>query len=106
VITTRARLPKENGECSSPAVIEIAASRRERVISLHISRRRLRTPRVCETNQLDRKTFGHRRAGSVCTYSLSVKNVTSQLERSPLSNSLAIAQGRSSNLFSHISPEK
>jgi hypothetical protein len=41
--------------------------------SLHISRRRLRMPGVCETNQLDRKTFGDCLAVTACTYSLSGK---------------------------------
>jgi hypothetical protein len=67
--------------------------------------------RVCETNQLDRKTFGHCRAGTVCTYSLLRKNLPSQLERSPLrkySGAIVclLLCGRSSNLFNHISPEK
>jgi hypothetical protein len=38
--------------------------------------------RVCEMNQLDRKTYGHPRAGTVCTYSLSGKICRHRLGRS------------------------
>lgn len=38
---------------------------------LHISRRRLRIARICETNQLDWKAFGHCCTVIGCTYSLS-----------------------------------
>lgn len=40
---------------------------------LHVPRRRLRIPRICETSQLDRTAFGHCRTGTVCTYLLSGK---------------------------------
>ena len=50
---------------------------------LHTSQRRLRKPVVCEMNQLDRRTFGHRRARAVCTYSLSEKMCRYSLNDSP-----------------------
>jgi hypothetical protein len=67
-------------------------------LSLHISRRRLHMRGVCETNQLDRKTFGHCRAGTVCTYSLSGEIWLNRLDDRPQSNSQTIAQGRSFKL--------
>jgi hypothetical protein len=61
-----------------------------RKASLHNSRKWSRMARVCETNQLDRKSFGHCRAGTVCTCSLSVKIYCHRLNDRPLGTSLAI----------------
>jgi hypothetical protein len=58
---------------------------------LHISRRRLRMPRVRETNRLDRETFGHRRVGTVSTDSLSGKICRHRLDNHLSGNGLAIA---------------
>jgi len=77
-----------------------------RLSSLHVSRKRLRIPRICETNQLARKAFGRWRTGSDCTYSLSGKMCRYSLNDRPRAIVWLLPCGRSSNLFSHISPDK
>ncbi len=74
--------------------------------SLHVSRRRLCLLRIFETNQTAMKAFGHCRAGTVYPYSLSGKMWRHSLNDRPRAIVWLLPCGRSSNLFSHISPEK
>ena len=55
--------------------------------NLHVSRRRSRIPRICETNQLARKAFGRCRTGAVFTCSLLRGNMRAKSHAVPFSAS-------------------
>jgi len=57
--------------------------------SLRVSRKRLGIPSICESNQLDTRTFGRCRIGTACTYSLSGKMCRHSLNDRRLGRSLA-----------------
>jgi hypothetical protein len=69
-------------------------SRRD-VANQHISRRQLRIPRVRATNQLDRKTGGNPRAGTVCMSSISESICFHRLNGRHVGNNLAKWSGYS-----------